>query len=91
MVREILTNAPNNFTPEQVTELVDSRVSEDKYEKVRDQFGKITGKLKERVDKVIEKFETPAEVKKVKDKAKKSAGDEKAEKAAKKLKKKKKK
>ena len=57
MIREVLTNAPTNFTPEQATSLVDSRVSEAKYEKVKDQFAKITEKFRQRVEATIGKFE----------------------------------
>lgn len=82
MLREVLTNAPNNFNPEQVSSLVSSRVSEAKYDKVKDQFEKITNKFRERIDRTIEKHEAPP---------KKSKGQKSAEKAMKKLKKKNKK
>jgi len=57
LLRETFTNVPNNTTAEQLTSLVDSRVNDAKLEKVVDQFKKITLKLLERLQKVIDKFE----------------------------------
>lgn len=90
MIREVLTNAPNNFTPEQVTSLVDSRVSDAKYDKVKEQFEKITQKFRQRLENTIHKFETPAGKKKA-DKGKKKLTDESVAKTTAVLKKKKKK
>lgn len=81
MIREMFANV-GNFTAENLASLVSSRVSEEKREKVMDQFKKVTLKFAERIAKTIEKHETPP---------KKSKADKAAAKAAKLLKKGKKK
>lgn len=64
VLREVLTNAKSNFTAEDMTSLVSSRVSPEKRAKVIAQFEKLVAKLEERADKAIGKFENPAPKKK---------------------------
>lgn len=59
MVREVLTNARTNFTAEEMASLCDTRVSPEKYDKVLDQFDKVTEKFRQRIEGVIAKFEAP--------------------------------
>ncbi len=59
MLREVLTNGRNNFTPEEVSSLVDSRVNEKKFDKVRGQYDKIADKFRQRVETIINKHEAP--------------------------------
>lgn len=96
VIREMFSNV-GNFSAEDMKNLVDSRVSDDKREKVLEQFKKITLKFKERIQKTIDKFEgkTTASTKKAKPGSGKgpikSAADRKVEETTAVLKKKKKK
>lgn len=49
-----------SLSPDSLSEMCGSRVNEAKVEKVVEQIGKITLKFRERLEKVIEKFETPS-------------------------------
>lgn len=60
VLREIVTNARQNFSAEDMATLVSSRVSPEKRAKVLDQFQKLVGKIEERAEKTIGKFENPA-------------------------------
>ncbi len=60
------------FSKETLTALANSRVGDAKIEKVKDQIGKITLKLQERLQKVVDKFNGVTE--KPKPAAKKKAG-----------------
>ena len=57
LVREALKNVPNNTTAEEMASLVDSRVSDEKKDKVVEQWEKVTLSLNKKITAVIEKFE----------------------------------
>lgn len=75
MIREMFSNK-GNFTTEDLSSLVDSRVSPEKRDKVMTQFDKVVDKFRQRIEKTINKFEAPPvpkeKVSKKKDKDKKS-------------------
>lgn len=86
VLREVLTNV-KNFTAEEMGTLVDSRVSDDKRDKVMDQVEKITLKFRQRLEGTISKFDGTAKPKKSKkldddrvDKAKDKLGGKKKKK-----------
>jgi predicted secreted protein len=85
VLREAMANV-KNFTAEEMATLVDSRVSEEKREKVFDQVEKITLKFRQRLEGTISKFDGTAKPKKDK-----RLDDARVEKAKEKLGKKKKK
>lgn len=60
MIRKVLEDARTSWTDEQLSVLVDSRVSPEKHEKVNEQFEKITASLNKKLEKAIDKFEGSA-------------------------------
>lgn len=57
LIREALKNVPENTTAEELTSLVDSKVSDEKKEKVVEQWEKVTASLAKKITAVIDKFE----------------------------------
>ena len=57
LIREALKNVPENTTAEELSTLVDSRVSDEKKDKVLEQWEKVTLSLNKKITAVISKFE----------------------------------
>ena len=74
MIRKVLEDARQSWTDEQLSVLVNSKVSPEKHEKVNEQFEKITASLNKKLEKAIDKFEGSAKA--VKSTKKEVAQDE---------------
>lgn len=53
----------STLEPKSLTALAESRVSDEKAAKVREQIDKLAGKFIKRVDKIVEKFDNPTPAK----------------------------
>lgn len=56
----VLSRLNEPLDPALLSEIADSRISDAKSEKVREQIEKLVGKLKARLEKIVDKFHNPA-------------------------------